>query len=227
MGISSEIDQQEYLMNISNEEEQVEEAQDGFKDSFLRNTGVSLNALSDLCRSDLAEDGMFTREIETIYFIGFNKNVWEQLVSQDLNANRSGFKHGIWQSPFTAILKQINPYFSVKSKRHRVMLPTSCKSRTSIIFRAEEYCKHSSCTLKKIRVKLTEDPTVSIEFQGAAIRHKVGELQTRTIQGIERQKYKVSVLNPPLKEYCQHINYIPGEIFAAGIRDNAGTSRDV
>ena len=112
-------------------------------------------------------------------------------------------------------------------KRHRVMLPKFRKSRTSIIFRAEGYCKHSSCTLKKIRVKLTEELTVSIEFEGTTIRHKVGETQAGPIQGIEHQKCKVSVLNPPLKEYCQRINYILDEIFAAGNRDNAGTSRDV
>ena len=42
MGISSETDQQEYLIDISNEEEQVKDVQDDFKDTFLRNTGVSL-----------------------------------------------------------------------------------------------------------------------------------------------------------------------------------------
>ena len=188
---------------------------------------MSLNTLSNLCRSDLPVDGMFTREIEPTYSILFNKNVWEQLVSQHLNANRSGFKHRTWQSPFIAILKKINPYCSVMFKRHRVMLPEFRKSRTSIIFRAEGYCKHSTFTLKKIRVKLTEDLTVSLEFEGTTIQHKIGETQARPIQGIERQKFKVSGLNPPLKEYCQRINYIPGEIFAAGKRGNAGTSRDV
>ena len=107
------------------------------------------------------------------------------------------------------------------------MLPKFRKSRTSIIFRAEGYCKHSSCILKIIRAKLTEDLIVSIEFEGTTIRHKVGETQARPIQGIERQKYKVSVLNPPLKKYCQRIKYIPDEMFAAGNRDNSGTSRDV
>ena len=188
MDISSETDQQEYLIDISNEEEQVKDAQDDFKDTFLRNTGVSLNTLSDLRRSDLPGDGMFTREIEPKYFIGFNKNVWEQLVSQHLNANRSRFKYGTRQSPFIVILKKINPYCSIMFKRHRVMLPKFRKSRTSIIFRAEGYCKHSSCTLKKIRVKLTEDLIVSMEFEGTTIRHKVGETQARPIQGIERQK---------------------------------------
>ena len=85
-------------------------------------------------------------------------------------------------------------------KKHRVMLPKFRKPRTSIIFKAEGYCKHSTCTLKKIRVKLTEDITVSLEFEGTTIQHKVGETQARPIQGIERQKYKVSVLNPSLKE---------------------------
>ena len=46
--ISSETDQQEYLIDISNEEEQGKVVQDDFKDNFLRNTGVSLNTLSDL-----------------------------------------------------------------------------------------------------------------------------------------------------------------------------------
>ena len=172
MDISSETDQQEYLIDISNEEEQVKDAQDDFKDTFLRNTGVSLNTLSDSCRSDLPGDGMFTREIKPIYFIGFNKNVWEQLVSQHLNANRSRSKYGTRQSPFIVILKKVNPYCCIMFKRHRVMLPKFRKSRTSIIFRAEGYCKHSSCTLKKIRVKLTEDLIVSIEFEGTTIRHK-------------------------------------------------------
>ena len=72
-----------------------------------------------------------------------------------------------------------------------------------------------------------EDLTVSQEFEGTTIWHKIGEAQARSIQGIERQKFKVSSLNPPLKEYCQRINYVPGEIFAAGNRDNAGTSIDV
>ena len=72
---SSETDQQEHLIDISREGEQVEDAQDDFKETFLRNTGVNLNTLSDLCRSDLPEVGMFTREIEPIYSIGFSKNV--------------------------------------------------------------------------------------------------------------------------------------------------------
>ena len=118
---------------------------------------MSLNTLSNLCRLDLPEDGMFTRNIEPTYSIGFNKNVWEQLVSQHLNANKSGFKHGTWQSPFIAVLKKINPYYSLMFKRHRVMLPKFRKSRTSIIFKVEGHSKHSTCTLKKIHVKLTED----------------------------------------------------------------------
>ena len=115
---------------------------------------MSLNTLSDLCRSDLPEDGMFTREIKPIYSIVFNNNVWEQLVSQHLNANISGFKYSTWQSPFIAILKKINPYCSVMFKRHRVKLPKFRKSRTSIIFRAEEYCKTQKLHIKKNTLKI-------------------------------------------------------------------------
>ena len=163
---------------------------------------------------------MFIREIEPTYSIGFNKNVWELLVSQYLNANRSGFKHGTWQSPFIAIRKKINPYCSVMFKKHRVMLPKSRKSRRSVL---QTQHLHIEKNTRKFNGRIT----VSLQFEGTIIRHKVGETQARLIQGIARQKYKVSVLNSLLKEYCQRINYIPGEIFPAGNRDNAGTSRDV
>ena len=53
--------------------------------------------------------------------------------------------------------------------------------------------------IEKICVKLTEDLTISIKFEGTTIRHKVGETQARAIQGIELQKYKV--LNPLLIKY--------------------------
>ena len=109
---SSETDQQEHLIDVS-----------------------------DLCRPDLLEDGMFTGEMEPIFSIGFNKNAWVRLVSQHLNANRSGFKHGTLQSSLIAIHKKINPYCSVMFKRHRVMLPKFRKFFTSIIFGAEGYCK--------------------------------------------------------------------------------------
>ena len=149
-----------------------------------------------------------------------NKNVWELLVSQHLNANRSGLKHGTWESPFIAIRKKINPYCSIMFKRHRVMLPKSRKSRRSVV---QTQQLHIEKNTRKINGRLT----VNLEFEGTTILHKVGEVQVRPIQGIARQKCKVSVLNSLLKEYWHRINYIPGEIFAAENRDNAGTSRDV
>ena len=38
LDISSETDQQEYLIDLSNKEEQIKDAQDDFIDTFLRNT---------------------------------------------------------------------------------------------------------------------------------------------------------------------------------------------
>ena len=108
-----------------------------------------------------------------------NNNVWEQLVSQHLNTNGSGFKYGLWHSSFIAILKKLNLYCYVMFKRHNIKLPKLCKSRISVIFRAEGYCKHSSCTwstnIIKAPIKVKEDLTVSTEFEGTTIWHKVGK----------------------------------------------------
>ena len=70
MDIFSETDQQQYLIDISNEEGQINDTQDDFKDTFLRNSWASLNTLLDLCKSDFPEDGEFNNGFSKFHSLG-------------------------------------------------------------------------------------------------------------------------------------------------------------
>lgn len=230
LGIEKESEQKfHFEEDIS---DQYEKPVEGLNNETDKRKVLGENTLSDLSGVNISKSGDFSTDLTPVFSCLIERTSWDSLVLNNLkySGKRKFFKGGSWQKLFINIIKRTNPYCTIMFKRHEVFIASKRTARNNIVFRAEGYCKQTSCLVKKVKIVLHDEEALRcvITFHEPKVVHKLEVTTARPFRGEDRKiEAKLIKETAPLKEYALRLGNQEGDVFASGNRDCCGRSPSV